>query len=311
MHEGADGHGVRKRIGLLLLGITVFASNFRGEAVPTIRRTVTEVGLTLVATDHAGRSVSTLSPTDIAVLENGQPVPNFELRQATNNPLRVGIMLDLSESTRKTWELTQPFVVDFLRQLVRPGDRMLLVAFDTKVEVESPFTEAQQATTLFAKLRGGGPTALYDAVYSTCQHSTFDNLGETGRGALIVFSDGEDNLSLHDLDQVIGNAQTKGIAVYTISVHRRRFETAGDQVLHRLAEATGGRDFVVKEGRQVQAALRTISSELRSYYLLYYTPLHGTNRREFRHVRVVPTREAGPLLRYRDGYYAAPIPGEH
>ncbi len=162
---------------------------------------------------------------------------------------------------------------------------------------------------MIPQLQGGGPTALFDAVYSTCQHPIFRDR-EPNRSALIVFSDGEDNLSLRDVDQAIATAQSNGISVYTVSVHRRREETPGDRVLRKLAEATGGQDFVVKEERQTQAALSTIATDLRAYYLLYYTPVKDSGSREFRHVRVVPTREGGPILRYRDGYYTVPVAGD-
>ena len=305
-HEGADGHGVRNRAGLLLLGIGIFASNFQGESLITIRKTVTQVGLTLVATDGSGRFLSQLSPADIAVLDDGQIVSNFELRAASDYPLRIGIMLDLSDSTRKAWPLTEPLLTKFLKDLVRPSDRMLLVGFDTRVEMERPFSDPHEASSMIHELRGGGPTALYDAIYSTCQHATFVPQAEPSRSALVLFSDGEDNLSLRDLDQAIQSAQSKGIAVYTISVHRRRAQTPGDQVLHKIAEATGGRDFVVREGRQMQAALFTINSELRSYYMLYYTPQNEPPQRAFRRVRVVPARGTAPILRYREGYYTSP-----
>jgi len=290
----------------------VFVTNFRGESIPVIRRTVTEVGFTLVATDHSGRSVPTLSAADIEVLDNGRPIPNFELRPAENNPLRVGIMLDLSESTKKNWVVTEKAVTNFLQQLMRPKDQMLLVAFDSKVELERTVTEPQQVTALIPTLQGGGSTALYDAVYSTCRNATFIDGGEPRRSALILFSDGEDNLSMHDLEQTIGGAQSRGIAVYTISVHSRRVEYPGDRVLRKLADATGGRDFVIRQEGDLRTAFETISSELRSYYLLYYRPPNETGTREFRHVRVVPTQGAGPVLRYRDGYYTVPLPaGDH
>ena len=300
---------MRNRTGLFLLGITIFVSNFSGESVTTIHKTVTQVSLTLVATDQRGRTLPVLSPADIAVLENGQPVPNFQLRPADNYPLRLGIMLDLSDSTRKTWPRMKPLIDKFLQQLIHPPDRMLLVAFDTKVEMERLFSEPQQAAAMIPQLQGGGPTALFDAIYSTCQHPLFRDR-EPNRSALIVFSDGEDTLSLRDVDQAIAAAQSNGIAVYTVSVHRRREETPGDRVLRKLAEATGGRDFVVKEERQTQAALSTIATDLRAYYLLYYTPVKNSGSREFRHVRVVPTGESGPILRYRDGYYTVPVAGD-
>ena len=306
-HEGADEHRVRN-LSLLLLGVCVFVTNFRGESVTTIHKTVTEVGFALVATDRSGRSLPTLSRADIEVLENGQPVPNFELRPAENNPLRVGILVDLSDSTRTSWPQTRSTLVAFLQQLMRHDDQTMLVAFDSKVELLKTLSEPQQAAVLIPALSGGGPTALYDAVYSVCQEPTFAEAGAPRRSALIVFSDGNDNLSMHGLDQAIAGAQSRGIAVYTISTHRRKVENPGDRVLRKLAETTGGHYFVVKGDGELRAALLAISAELRSYYLLYYRPPNESGR-EFRHVRVVPTQNTGPVLRYRDGYTIVPSQG--
>jgi Ca-activated chloride channel homolog len=305
-HEGADEHRVRN-LGLLLLGVCVFVTNFRGESVLTIHKNVTEVGFALVATDRSGKSLPSLSAADIEVLENGQPVPNFEIRPAENNPLRVGILLDLSDSTRKGWPQTRAALADFLQQLMRPDDETLLVAFDSKVELVRTVSRPKEAAALIPELQGGGPTALYDAVYSVCQHPTFSETGVPRRSALILFSDGDDNLSIHDLDQAIVSAESRCIAVYTISVrHKKQVENPGERILRKLAESTGGRAFVVKQDRELRAALDTISAELRRYYLLYYRPPDEMRSREFRHVRIVPTQNTGPVLRYRDGYSIVP-----
>ena len=300
-HEGADEHKVRN-LGLLLLGVCVFVTNFRGESVLTIRKNVTEVGFAVVATDRSGRSLPSLSAADIEVLENGQPIPDFELRPAEGNPLRVGILLDISDSTRKAWPQTRAALTGFLQELMRPQDETLLVAFDSKVELLHMLTQPQQAAALIPELRGGGPTALYDALYSVCQLPTFSEAGVPRRSALILFSDGDDNLSIHGLDQAIASAESRGIAIYTISVIGKHTDDRGKPVLRRLAESTGGRAFVVKQDTEVSAALESITVELRNYYLLYYHPPDAIRSREFRHVRVVPTKNSGPVLRYRDGY---------
>jgi Ca-activated chloride channel family protein len=308
-HEGADEHRVR-HLGLLLLGVCVFVTNLRGESVLTIHKNVTEVGFALVATDRSGRSLPSLSAADIEVLENGQPVPNFELRPAGDNPLRVGILLDVSDSTRKTWPQTRNALVGFLKQLMRPQDETLIVAFDSKIEMQRMLNQSQQVGSLIPELRGGGPTALYDALYSVCQHPAFSEGGVPRRSALILFSDGDDNLSIHGLDQAIASAESRGVAVYTISVRPKRGEDSGESVLRKLADSTGGRAFVVKQDCELRAALEVISGELRSYYLLYYQPPNEVRTREFRHVRVIPTQNTGPVLRYRDGYSIVPSSNE-
>jgi Ca-activated chloride channel family protein len=245
---------------------------------------------------------------DIAILEDGRPVPHFEVRSASNLALQVGVVFDLSDSTQAARAATQADVTAFLQQLMRSGDEVLILSFDSKVRAENMVTDPRQLGHAIPASEPGGQTALYDAVYSACQHRVFSSSGEPRRSALIVFSDGEDNLSRRDLDATVTNAQRTGIAVYTITTHSHRLQRPGDAVLRTLAAATGGRDFVVSEPKELRDALLTISAELRSTYFLYYRPPEESGKREFRRVRVVPTQSNGPLLRYRGGYFTAPAP---
>ncbi len=294
------------------MSLAVFVVISTAESIPLIRKTVSEVQLAVVATDGSGRPVPSLVVSDIAVLEDDRRIPIFELRSASNLPLRVGIVLDLSDSTQTTWRTTRAAVTDFLRQFTRPGDQVFILAFDSTVRLKSTVTDPQQLEHMIPSPPAGGLTALFDAVYSACQHDMFSQAGEARRSALIVFSDGEDNLSRHDLDETIEKAELMGIAVYTISTHKRHVKYPGDAVLHRLAATTGGRDFVVRESRELRDALMTISGELRSFYLLYYRPPNGSREREFRRVRVLPTQNNGPRIRHRGGYFTAPEPAnEH
>jgi VWFA-related protein len=291
---------------LLLSTLVVLVTNLIGDSTPVIHHTVSEVQIRLVATDREGKAVSTLSPADITVLDDDQPIQNFELRPASDLPLRVGILLDTSDSTVATWTITRAAVADFLRQTLRPNDEALIVAFDSRVEMERMVTDSQEAVSLFATPHPGGQTALYDTVYKTCQNPLFTDFSKPRRSAFIIFSDGKDNLSWHDLRQVIDNAAFNGIAVYSISTHSRRVANPGDAVLHNLAVSTGGHDFVVSAPKELHDALLAVREELRSSYLLYYHPPNEFGGREFRRVRVIPAQDRGPLLRHKSGYYTAP-----
>ena len=297
---------VTNRPALLLSTLFVLVTTLLGESTAVIRRTVSEVQIRLVATDREGKAVPNLSPADIRVLEDDQPIQNFELRAASDLPLRVGLLVDTSDSNLATWAMTKAAVTDFLRQTLRPNDQALIVAFDSHVEAERMVTDSQEAVSLLATPHPGGQTALYDTVYATCQNPLFTDFREPRRSAFIIFSDGRDNLSWHDLGQTIENAAFNGIAVYSISAHAKRAENPGDAVLHDLAISTGGHDFLVSAPRELHDALMAIREELRSSYLLYYHPLNEVGGREFRRVRVIPAQDRGPLLRHKSGYHLAP-----
>jgi len=301
----ADGQGVRHKTGvLLLLAIFSLAAWAAGpEAI--IQKRVSEVQLTLVAIDPNDRPVPTLSPSDITVLEDGRQVSNFELRTATDLRLRVAIVIDLSDSTRKSWATVRTALSKSLQEVMKPEDEMMVVAFNNRIELERWIKSASELETVLANPDSGGLTALYDAIYQTCGRSVFAADGEPHRSAMILFSDGEDDLSLHGLGDTIARAESAGVAIYTVATHNPKKNTQGDVVLHSIAAATGGKDFIVKDAGQLEQALAEINGELRSSYLLYYRASEQPGVRAFRRVHVIPT-QGGARVRAREGYYTTP-----
>ena len=294
------------RLALHLLALSLAVPGLRGQSVPLIRTRVSEVRLTLVATDGGGRPLSRLSPANIAVFDDGRPVPRFELRSADDFPLRVGILLDLSGSTRKQWPKVRSLLTDSLPKLIGPEDSLLLLTFDSKIELQRTVTDPAQLAALVEDSPSGGLTSLYDAVYQACRHAMFEGGQQPHRSALILFSDGEDNLSRHDLSDAIAEAELTGVSVYTVSNHDPRRAVHGDTVLRNLATATGGRDFVVKDAAGMRGALAAIDQELRSSYMLYYHPPHDPGKLVFRSVRVLPAQNSGARIRSPQGYFSAP-----
>ena len=274
-----------------------------GEPVTLVRKRVSEVRLTLVATDQNDRPLPHLSPTDILVLEDGQPIPRFELRSAADLPLRIGVVLDLSDSTQKSWATVRSTLVRSLQQVMRPNDELRVLAFNSKIELERTVTDPVQLGTVLEDRATGGMTALHDTLYHVCDDAIFVDERAPHRSALIVFSDGEDDLSLHGLGDAIARAQRSGVAIYTVAAQNPNKTTSGDAVLHDLATTTGGRDFVVKNADQLADVLSTINAELRNSYLLYYRVPEESGARAFRRVHVIPTQRDGSRVRSRAGYF--------
>lgn len=297
---------MRHRIGPLLLTVFLVVPNCKAESNPVIRKRVSEVRLTLVATDRNDRPLINLSPADIVVLEDGQPIPHFELRPAANLPLRIGIVLDLSDSTQKSWGTVRNTLLQSLQRSMRADDELLVSAFNTGIELERTVADPGQLQAALAHPKTGGLTALFDTLYHVCDQAIFTSDQGPHRSALILFSDGEDDLSLHDLSDAIAKAEVNGVAIYTVSAHNPKTPAPGDVVLHDLAVNTGGRDFVAKDANQLQEALAAIDGELRTSYLLYYRPPEDSGKHGFRRVYVLPTRGDGAQVRSRAGYFTAP-----
>jgi VWFA-related protein len=297
---------VRHKLALLAPILLLLIPGFAGESKPLLRKRVSEVRLTLVATDQNNRLLPSLSPTDITLLDDGRPVPNFELRSAADLPLRLAIVLDLSDSTQKSWAAIRSALLQSLPQAMRPQDEVLVLTFSSEIATQRTLSEPDQLDLTLQNPPTGGLTALYDSIYRTCNHGLFIGDSEPHRSALILFSDGEDDLSRHSLNEVIAKAQSAGIAIYTLSNHNPKQKRQGDVVLRDLAAATGGRDFVLKDAQQLQDALTAINGELRSSYLLYYRPPDESGGRTFRRVYLLPAQGSGPRLRSRAGYFTAP-----
>jgi Ca-activated chloride channel family protein len=295
---------VRRTTGVLLLLVVASLAWCIGPET-VIQKRVSEVRLTLIATDQNDRPVEGLSPADITVLEDGRPIPRFELRAAADLTLRVAILVDLSDSTRKSWGTVRSALSSSLQDVMRPDDDVVVMAFNDRIELEHRMKTPSDLGAILSDSGAGGLTALYDAIYQACARPLFAADGEPHRSALIVFSDGEDDLSAHGLDETIARAERSGIVVYTITTHSPKKKTAGDAVLRSLAQATGGKDFVVRGASQLGRALNEINGELRSSYLLYYRASEQPGVRAFRRVHVIPTQN-GAHVRSREGYYTTP-----
>ena len=191
-------------------------------------------------TDKKGHFITGLSQTNFGLLDDGRP-PEAVLRftQQTNLPLRVGIMLDTSSSIRQRFQFEQDSAFEFLLQILHRNDRAFVEGFDIQTDVTQPFTNNVDLLNQgVRKLRPGGGTALFDALYKTC-HEQMLTLRDPGsvRKALILVSDGEDNYS-HALESdAIKECQRADTIVYTISTD---ISPSADQGRRRAARDRGG-----------------------------------------------------------------------
>ncbi|MCU1319309.1 MAG: VWFA-related protein, partial [Edaphobacter sp.] len=168
------------------------------QPITTIKVQVNEVNIVFTVTDKKGRFVTGLKRENFGLLDDGRP-PEAVLRfmQQTNLPLRVGIMLDTSSSIRQRFQFEQDSAIEFLLQVLHRNDRAFIEGFDIQTDIEQDFTNNIDLLNQgIRKLRPGGGTALFDALYKTCRDQML-TLKEEGavRRALILVSDGDDNYS--------------------------------------------------------------------------------------------------------------------
>lgn len=249
-------------------------------------------------TDATGGLVMGLQQSDFEIYENDQKqtIANFT---AGEFPATVVLGVDRSFSMAgEPLRLAKLASQTFLRQL-RSTDRSMVVAISSEAEVIAPMsTDRVAQAQAISALDAWSSTALHDTILST-----LDRLEEeTGRQALIVFSDGTDRYSHASTSDVIDRARRSHALIYPITFGKNRPPLAAE-----LAALTGGRSFQLRDAKQLDATLSSIAREIRYQYLIGYTPAvpvaKGTH--EWRSLRVaVRNQPSGVRVRARDGYTA-------
>ena len=166
----------------------------------TIKTDVNEVSLIFTVTDKHGHYIPNLQQSDFALLDN-QRAPDHvtSFHQQINLPLRVGLLVDTSTSIQSRFQFEQQSATEFLLQIIKArSDRAFVMGFDVTPAVTANWTNDLDAlATGVNRLRPGGGTALFDAVYTACRDKLLDEARgqEPVRKAMILLSDGDDNQS--------------------------------------------------------------------------------------------------------------------
>jgi len=278
------------------------------DAVTTLKKQVNEVNVIFTVTDKHGRFVKNLKANDFSVLDDRQaPQSIINFASETNLPLRVGLLIDVSNSIRDRFKFEQEAAGEFLSQIIKPRvDQAFTIGFDTTPEVTQDFTDnTEKLANGVRVLRPGGGTALYDAVY----YAARDKLGRLNpvtpvRRAIILITDGEDNQSRVTREEAIEMAQRSEVIIYAISTNVSGMKLRGDKVLERMAEATGGRAFFPFKIEDISNYFTEIQEELRSQYLLAYKPPADFQADGRFHEIAISAGNKNLHVRAKKGYYA-------
>ncbi len=282
------------------------------------RSSTDEVAVFFTATDH-GRSVTTLTGSDIGLQDNSRPPAAItSFRNEAQLPLRLGLLIDSSASVLSRFKFEQDAAANFMQKVVtRDNDEAFVVGFSNSVLLVQDFTpDKSLISRAVGELVPAGGTAIWDAVdFATAKLA---NLAEEHPVAkiLVVISDGEDNSSSVKLKDAIARAQKADVAVYTISTRENLADPGittadvsaqvGEHALSTLATLTGGAAFSPGSIHRFKGSLNDLQEVIRSRYMISYRPALIEANGKY-HAIDIKAEKAGHKLKVyaRKGYYAS------
>jgi VWFA-related protein len=208
-----------------------------------VRVEVVNVPVTVL--DKRGLPVIDLTQNDFRVFEDGRPQAIRYFRREPQPPLRIGLIIDTSNSARRALSFQKDAATEFVFNMLRGRNNknsIFLQTFDATSSLVQDFTnDPDLLNEKIQKLKAGGGKALHDAIYFACREKLMRaGPPEDTRRVLVVISDGLDVQSQHSLDEAVSMAHMAETPIYTISNALYGFDNPGDKTLEKLSEVTGG-----------------------------------------------------------------------
>ena len=294
----------------------------------TIRTQVNLVDVLFTVLDRRNKLVSNLEQQDFKIFDDNQLQDIRYFSKQNDLPLRIGMLMDTSNSIRDRLRFEQDAANNFLYSVLRRNkDEAFVMTFDDEPEVIQAFTsDTGVLRDHILKTRAGGGTAVYDAIFEACVRQLSHPPRPPGdqpdivRRVMVLISDGEDNLSQHTRSEAIEMAQRQSVVIYTISTstqwvtlddpskeksgNRKYHLTEGDKILQDLADETGGRAFYPYHVDDLDQSFQDIGEELRNQYSVAYNPVNHSLDGRYHKIRIDVPEHKGYQVRARRGYYA-------
>jgi len=307
-----------RRAFLLSSGAACCARRADALQEPVFSTEVKVVNVLATVRDKKGAIVANLGQDDFSIAEDSHPQAVRYFARETDLPLTIGLMVDTSASQRGVLDAERGASFRFLDQVLRENkDQVFIMQFDSAVQLRQTLTSSRRQlndslsyvdteTESQLRLQNGGGTLLYDAVYLAA-HDKLQS--QAGRKILVLLTDGGDQGSQETLKSAEEAAQKANTILYVILIADHPFTDtfgtsySGKAQMEQLARDTGGRVIDVgNNGHKLEDAFDQIQNELRTQYLLSYTPANKQADGKYRKLEIDCGK--GLTVQARKGYYA-------
>ncbi|HTS31466.1 MAG TPA: VWA domain-containing protein [Bryobacteraceae bacterium] len=308
---------------------------------------VTEVIVPVTVKDDRGKFVSNLEAKDFRVTDEGRPQRVTFFSHQEKQPVVIGFLVDLSNSSRIHWNTFQDAILELVWNLL-PGDPRYsgyLISYANEAELQvNTTTDSEKLAEKIRKMKPGGGAALFDALYKSCTtRSLVKGEPYEPRRIVIVIGDGHNNVGTHGMGEVLELAQRNLVTIYAISTMAFGFSNEDQDVLERLTTETGGHveyplnnlykdvsgylsnpsdagnyaltvgtgGYAAEISKGIFNAISGISGEITTQYVLRYTPDVDPEARPklTRKIKVDIPDLPNVKMAYRTYYYPNPVPG--
>jgi Ca-activated chloride channel homolog len=256
-------------------------------------------------TDEHDRPIGNLTKDNFKLIEDGT-LQQISVFKHEDLPVSLGLVVDNSRSIEPRKQRLDASAVSFVRK-GNPEDETFIVHFDDEARLTQDFTAsiADLEKTL-GSASPFGQTAIYDALILALDHMP---KAKHTKQAILLITDGVDNVSKHTLAEAIDATKRAQVAVYTVGLLSVSGGQKAEDSLVRIAEASGGRAFFPQDVEQAQMAMERVARDLREQYTLGYFPTNPGRDGAWHSVRVEVTPPPGFPAKgklnanYRHGYY--------
>jgi Ca-activated chloride channel family protein len=286
----------------------------------------------LTAIDKDKRFITTLRKEDVRILEDNKPQEISDFERETDLPLTLAILVDTSGSEERPLPNEKIAARVFIDSVIKPDrDKATVVSFTGEAVLQEELTNdldklRAAVSRVTVEILPGDPrceenvslerepkcwTGVWDAIWVTT-NEVLSQTPEHTRRAIILLTDGDDTSSVTKKQEAIDFAVQNNVVIYSIGIGDPSEFNIDDGALRKVSEKTGGRVFFPENKAELDAAFAQIQQELRSQYLISYTPSNRARDGSFRQIKIEITnpelRKQKLRLLYRQGYYARVAP---